>query len=35
MADDAPRQFEIDLPPEVVPGSYADFANVCTRPTSL
>ena len=32
MADDAPRQFEIDLPPEVVPGSYADFANVWHTP---
>ncbi|WP_431802890.1 DUF3467 domain-containing protein [Microbacterium sp. bgisy203] len=28
MADDAPRQFEIELPPEAVTGSYADFANV-------
>jgi hypothetical protein len=33
MSDDAPRQFEIDLPPEVVPGSYADFANVWHTPT--
>ncbi len=28
MAEDAPRQFEIELPPEVVHGSYAGFANV-------
>ncbi len=28
MTDDAPRQFEIEVPPEVVAGSYADFANV-------
>lgn len=28
MADEAPRQFEIDVPPDVVRGSYADFANV-------
>ncbi|MFB8388332.1 DUF3467 domain-containing protein [Microbacterium sp. NPDC055910] len=33
MADDAPRQFEIDLPPEQIPGSYADFANVWHTPT--
>ena len=33
MADDLPRQFEIDLPPEVVPGNYADFANVWHTPT--
>ena len=32
MADEAPRQFEIDLPPEAVPGSYADFANVWHTP---
>ena len=28
MAEDAPRQFEIEVPPEAVAGSYADFANV-------
>ena len=28
MTDDAPRQFEIEVPPESVAGSYADFANV-------
>ncbi|MDN3497192.1 DUF3467 domain-containing protein [Planococcus sp. APC 4015] len=33
MADDAPRQFEIDLPPEQIAGSYADFANVWHTPT--
>jgi hypothetical protein len=33
MAEDLPRQFEIDLPPEVIPGSYADFANVWHTPT--
>ncbi len=32
MADEAPRQFEIDLPPEAIPGSYADFANVWHTP---
>lgn len=32
MAEDAPRQFEIELPPEVVHGSYADFANVWHTP---
>lgn len=32
MDDEAPRQFEIDLPPEAVPGSYADFANVWHTP---
>lgn len=25
---DIPRQFEIDLPPDLIGGSYADFANV-------
>jgi hypothetical protein len=33
VADEAARQFEIDLPPEVVPGSYADFANVWHTPS--
>ncbi len=33
MAEDLPRQFEIDLPPEVIPGNYADFANVWHTPT--
>lgn len=28
MSDEAPRQFEIDMPPKAVAGSYADFANV-------
>ena len=32
MSDDAPRQFEIDLPPDAVAGSYADFANVWHTP---
>jgi len=26
--DEAPRQFEIEMPPKAVAGSYADFANV-------
>lgn len=30
--EEAPRQFEIDLPPEIVPGNYADFANVWHTP---
>lgn len=33
MTDEVPRQFEIDLPPEIVPGNYADFANVWHTPT--
>lgn len=33
MADDLPRQFEIDLPPEHIGGAYADFANVWHTPT--
>ncbi|MGC5170594.1 DUF3467 domain-containing protein [Micromonospora sp. DT81.3] len=33
MADELPRKFEIDLPTEVVPGHYADFANVWHTPT--
>ena len=33
MTDEAPRQFEIDLPPELIGGSYADFANVWHTPT--
>ncbi|BDV31701.1 DUF3467 domain-containing protein [Microbacterium terricola] len=32
MTDDAPRQFEIDLPPELIGGAYADFANVWHTP---
>ncbi len=28
MTDEVPRQFEIEVPPDVVPGNYADFANV-------
>ena len=31
MPDD--RQFEIDLPPELIGGAYADFANVWHTPT--
>jgi len=31
MAEE-PRQFEIDLPPEVIDGHYADFANVWHTP---
>jgi hypothetical protein len=27
-----PNQFEIELPPEIVPGTYADFANVWHTP---
>jgi hypothetical protein len=33
MADELPSHFEIDLPPEVVNGNYADFANVWHTPT--
>lgn len=33
MADDAARQFDIDLPTEHIAGSYADFANVWHTPT--
>lgn len=33
MVDEAPRQFEIDLPPEIIAGSFADFANVWHTPT--
>ena len=33
MADELPSHFEIDLPPEIIPGSYADFANVWHTPT--
>ncbi len=33
MPDEAPRQFEIDLPPELIGGAYADFANVWHTPT--
>lgn len=28
MSEDSNRHFEIDLPPEVIDGHYADFANV-------
>ena len=31
MTDD--RQFEIDLPPDLIAGAYADFANVWHTPT--
>ena len=33
MPDEPPRQFEIDLPPELIGGAYADFANVWHTPT--
>ena len=33
MSDDLPQQFEIDLPPEIIAGHYADFANVWHTPT--
>jgi hypothetical protein len=33
VTEEAPRQFEIDLPPDAVAGSYADFANVWHTPT--
>lgn len=32
MAEEAPRQFEIEMPPETVAGSFADFANVWHTP---
>jgi len=32
MTDEEQRQFEIDVPPDVVAGSYADFANVWHTP---
>jgi len=32
MSDDEQRQFEIDVPPKAVAGSYADFANVWHTP---
>lgn len=32
MAEEPPRQFEIDLPPEAIAGHYADFANVWHTP---
>ncbi|MFT4214677.1 MAG: DUF3467 domain-containing protein [Microbacterium sp.] len=32
MAEESPRQFEIDVPADVVAGSYADFANVWHTP---
>lgn len=32
MAEEAPRQFEIDLPPDAIDGHYADFANVWHTP---
>lgn len=31
MSDE--RQFEIDLPPDLIAGAYADFANVWHTPT--
>ncbi|WP_029144739.1 DUF3467 domain-containing protein [Microbacterium luticocti] len=33
MSEDLPQQFEIDLPPEIIAGNYADFANVWHTPT--
>jgi len=33
VTPDPPSHFEFDLPSEVVPGSYADFANVWHTPT--
>lgn len=33
MTEEVPRQFEIDLPPEAIAGSFADFANVWHTPT--
>lgn len=33
MPDELPSRFEIDLPPEEIPGRYADFANVWHTPT--
>jgi hypothetical protein len=35
MPDDMPNQFEIDLPPEQIPGHFADFANVWHTPTTF
>ncbi len=32
MADEAPRQFEIEMPQKAVTGVYADFANVWHTP---
>ncbi|MEV8267205.1 DUF3467 domain-containing protein [Microbacterium sp. NPDC076911] len=32
MTDDPSRKFDIDLPPEQIAGSYADFANVWHTP---
>jgi len=32
MAEELPRTFEIDLPPEKIDGHYADFANVWHTP---
>lgn len=32
MAEELPRQFEIDLPPDAIDGHYADFANVWHTP---
>ena len=32
MADDAPKQFEIDLPQDLIGGAFADFANVWHTP---
>src|SRR6478752_10371478 len=33
MPEEPPRQFEIDLPPELIGGDYADSANVWHTPT--
>ena len=33
MPNELPSHFEIDLPPEIIPGNYADFANVWHTPT--
>lgn len=33
MSNELPSHFEIDLPPEIIPGNYADFANVWHTPT--
>ncbi len=32
MADEVARKFEIELPPEVIEGRFADFANVWHTP---
>jgi hypothetical protein len=33
VTSELPSHFEFDLPPEIVPGNYADFANVWHTPT--